>query len=463
MLTPTQAFYQLLDLYPTAILLEFSPRNEKPYAFIGFNPLAQIIARGDEITVFLKNTVTKMKGDPFHHLRRLRQQINCIDNHPLTKLTGAAIGYLSYDAIRYVESIPDRHTASEKIADIDFKFYRDGITFDLESNNAIVSHVVEVKDELKHCYEYGLEKLADITNNLFTPARPKLSTNRKTHYSKSTSLDFKPDSNDTDFKKIVNKAKQYIAAGDIFQVVSSRTFKKPYQGKPFDIYRALKKVSPSPYHFYLQNDSLAIAGASPEKMVSVKNGIIDSVPLAGTRPRGNGKSDQTLAQELINDPKETAEHLMLVDLARNDIGIVSQAGSVEVAELMQPVNFSHVMHLASRVQGSLAKNYDAIDVLKATFPAGTLSGAPKIRAMEIIDELEHSRRGLYGGAIVALDRDDNLDTCIIIRTTIVENGIASIRAGAGIVHDSDPIAEANETRHKAKSVMAAIQLAEGGL
>ncbi len=198
-------------------------------------------------------------------------------------------------------------------------------------------------------------------------------------------------------------------------------------------------------------------------MVSVKNGIIDSVPLAGTRPRGNGKSDQTLAQELINDPKETAEHLMLVDLARNDIGIVSQAGSVEVAELMQPVNFSHVMHLASRVQVSLAKNYDAIDVLKATFPAGTLSGAPKIRAMEIIDELEHSRRGLYGGAIVALDRDDNLDTCIIIRTTIVENGIASIRAGAGIVHDSDPIAEANETRHKAKSVMAAIQLAEGGL
>ncbi|MCK5575694.1 MAG: anthranilate synthase component I family protein, partial [Sphingomonadales bacterium] len=252
-------------------------------------------------------------------------------------------------------------------------------------------------------------------------------------------------------------------AGDIFQVVLSRTFEAPFKAAPFDIYRAMRLVSPSPFMFYLDLGDAVIVGASPEKLVSLDDGVLESCPLAGTRPRGNGKADHDLEADLLSDEKEKAEHMMLVDLARNDLGALSRAGSVKVNELMQVQKFSHVMHISSTVEGQIADDKDAFDALRMTLPAGTLSGAPKIRAMEIIDELEISRRGVYGGTVCAIDHDGNLNSCIIIRTAVLRDGVAQVRAGAGIVYDSDPASEAMETRHKTRGVFEALRLAEGGL
>jgi anthranilate synthase component 1 len=458
LITPTQVYHQLANDCTKNVLIEFTPQHGAQYAVVGLNPLASLTANGEDVTVTVDDNTTHYRHDPFQCLRELRQQLACADDHPLSKLTAGAIGYLSYDAVRYIEKLPDQHRKDNAIADIDITFYRNTVTFDLNHHKVLVCHVVDVTDDLASVYENGMMIIAKIIEKIFTT---KTQTQKQIHANKTT--EFSVDLNDDDYAEIVNKAKHYIKMGDIFQVVPSRTFQKNYHGETFDVYRALKQVSPSPYHFYLQNRHMAIVGASPEKIVSVKNNVIDSVPLAGTRSRGNGKTDAQLAAELTADPKEIAEHVMLVDLARNDVGAVSIPGSVKVSAYLQPINFSHVMHIASTVQGELAKNYDVIDVLKATFPAGTLSGAPKIRAMEIIDEIENSRRGIYGGAIIALDRADNLDTCITIRTALIKNKIAYVRAGGGIVHDSDPYAEANESRQKATSVMSAIQLAEGGL
>ncbi len=472
-ITPAQAFHQLnqSDHQPTA-LLEFAPRHEKAYAFVGLQPMAELSATQREVCIRVGDRTEYLTGDPFSHLRTLRQTLRCAGNHPLSQLTGGAVGYLSYDAVRFIESIPDRHNSDANLPDIHLIFYRTGITFDDSNRKAVVSHVVDVdKTDLEMSYHQGMtviEKIIKQCTKVFVntnlprddaggvacPANAGDPIARKKE-------DFETDLTDEQYVNIVNKAKSYIAAGDIFQVVASRTFKKKYSGDPFYVYQALKKISPSPYHFYLQNKTYALAGASPEKIVSVKNKVIESIPLAGTRSRKNDRSDEQTAAELIRDPKEAAEHVMLVDLARSDVGAVSVPGSVTLTEFMRPVTFSHVIHLTSTVQGKLAEHCDAIDAVTATFPAGTLSGAPKIRAMEIIDEIESSRRGLYGGALVALGRDDNLDTCIIIRAAFIENGRVSIRAGGGIVHDSDPYSEAKETRYKAQSVMSAVHLAEG--
>lgn len=460
--TPTAVYHKLADPCAHSVLIEFTPRNGPQYAVVALNPMAALIAQGNDIRVTFNGKTTQYTDDPFQRLRELRQQMACADDHPLTKLTGGAIGYLSYDAVRYIEKLPDQHPKDAAIADIDIKFYRDTVTFDLDHHTVFVCHVVDVTDDLDDlsaAYENGMNIIANTIEKIFTPTIPS----HQAEPINNKITEFSVDLSDADYVDVINKAKHHISIGDIFQVVPSRTFHKNYHGDAFDVYRALKQVSPSPYHFYLQHESVAIVGASPEKIISVRNNVIDSIPLAGTRPRGHGKSDEQLAAELTTDPKEVAEHVMLVDLARNDIGSVSVPGSVKVSAYLQPVNFSHVIHIASSVQGQLAKNCDVIDVLKATFPAGTLSGAPKIRAMEIIDELEHSRRGIYGGAVIALDRADNLDTCITIRTALIKNNIVYVRAGAGIVHDSNPHTEAQESRQKARSVMSAVQLAEGGL
>ncbi len=458
-LTPIQAFQRMENLDPAAVLLEFSPREQPAYAFLGFHPLAELIADGDSVRIRIDKEVEHYSGHPFQHLRLLQQKLRCADHHPLTQLTGGAVGYIGYDAIRYLEAIPDRHHAKKNLAEIDLKFYQTGITFDSKNHKIVISRIVRVEQSnLLACYENGMAVIQNVIERLLESKSANINITPL-----NSNDDFKSDLDDEQFKIIVNKAKRHIMEGDAFQIVTSRTFKKHYNGKPFDIYHALKRMSPSPYHFYLKSGMATIVGASPEKIVSVKNRLIECVPLAGTRRRSPGESDATIAKNLVSNTKEMAEHTMLVDLARNDIGKVSIPGSVTVTELMQPVSYSHVMHISSTIQGQLAENCDAIDALLSTFPAGTLSGAPKIRAMEIIDAIESSRRNLYGGAIVALDRDGNLDTCIIIRSAIVENNSVSIRAGAGIVHDSAPQAEANETRYKAQSVMSAVRLAEGGL
>ena len=251
--------------------------------------------------------------------------------------------------------------------------------------------------------------------------------------------------------------------GDAFQIVLSRSFQQNYQAKPLDIYRALRNVSPAPYMFYFPSDYGILLGASPEKMITVRGSVVEINPIAGTRPRRNPDEEATNAQALLTDEKELAEHRMLVDLARNDLGAVCIPGTVKVTELLQVKHFSHVSHLTSVVTGQLCADKDALDALQATFPAGTVSGAPKIRAMEVIDALETSRRGCYAGALCRLDALGNFDSCIAIRMAVLREGVATVRTGAGIVADSNPAAEAAETRHKAQGILAAIALAEEGL
>jgi len=270
------------------------------------------------------------------------------------------------------------------------------------------------------------------------------------------------DIDDEDYGKMVEKAKEYIRKGDIFQVVLSRRFQKKLTVKPFNVYRALRFTSPSPYMFFIENESFSIAGASPEELVSVREGVIPTTPIAGTRRLGEGQSEEELVEDLMKDEKELAEHMMLVDLGRNDLGSVAKAGSVKVTELKVPKKFPNLIHITSIVEGEIREGLDSIHVLRRMFPAGTLSGAPKIRAMEIIDELESSRRGLYGGAICAIDHMGNLESCIAIRMTVMKDGVATVRAGGGIVYDSDPLEEAKETRGKAKTVLSALEFAEGG-
>jgi anthranilate synthase component 1 len=272
---------------------------------------------------------------------------------------------------------------------------------------------------------------------------------------------YESDVSDEAFVQLVEQAQDYIKKGDAFQIVLSRCFKKNYHSKPFDIYRALRQVSPAPYMFYLPLKDRVIVGASPERMVSVYQRQVSINPIAGTRRRLDQEQDQKMEQELLCDEKELAEHRMLVDLARNDLGRVCDIGSIRVEELTKVKHYSHVSHITSIVTGTLAKSYDFLDAFAASFPAGTLSGAPKIRAMQIIDELEHSRRGLYGGAIGRLDGAGNFESCIAIRMASLKDGVATIRTGAGIVHGSNPQAEAEETHQKASSLLAAINFAEG--
>jgi anthranilate synthase component 1 len=271
------------------------------------------------------------------------------------------------------------------------------------------------------------------------------------------------DLDDAAYERLVRQAKEYILAGDIFQVVLSRGFTMPCPASPFAVYRALRMVNPSPFMFYLQHNGYAVAGASPERLVRTQGRRVETMPIAGTRPRGEGAEDARLEAELLADPKERAEHMMLVDLARNDLGQVAEPGTVVVEELGAVQRLSKVMHLTSRVAATLRSDRDGLDALRVALPAGTLSGAPKIRAMEIIDELEHSRRGLYGGAVGYLDGSGHTDSCIAIRMAEIADGVARVRAGAGIVHDSDPAAEAAETRHKARGVIEAVRLAVEGL
>lgn len=396
--TPITAYQALAS--KGACLLESSPNKDR-FSFIGVDPIVSI--RG--------------KGDYNSALRKLRQEYLIKAEHPLALYAGGCIGYVSYEEEYF------------------FQIYRSGLCFDHEQRKAVLFHIGEEKD-----LEVLYQKLK----------QSQISTR---HYEIRLEMSsISTDKSDENFHLMVEKAKTHLKAGDAFQIVLSRTFKASIQYEaPFQIYLALRKSSPAPYLFFFDLEEFAIAGASPEKLISVQNYLIESSPIAGTRPKGAS------FDELLNDPKETAEHVMLVDLARNDLGAVSIPGSVKVVEFKSAHEFAHVTHLVSRVTGILDTPFDALDAFKASFPAGTLSGAPKIRAMELIDEIENSKRGLYGGAILVLDSKDNLISCIIIRTAIIKDHEISVRAGAGIVLESDPVKEATETRIKANAVLEAIR------
>ncbi|MGL4790064.1 MAG: anthranilate synthase component I family protein, partial [Anaerotignaceae bacterium] len=370
---------------------------------------------------------------------------------------GGLVGYFSYDYIKYSEPTLNLDAKDEEaFKDVDLMLFDKVIAFDNFKQKIILIVNIETRD-FEENYEKGKEELktmARILKNGEVGKNPPL----------KLKSDFSPLFSKEQYCNMVEKCKNYIYEGDIFQVVLSNRMEAEMEGSLLDTYRVLRTTNPSPYMFYFTSNDVEIAGASPETLVKMENGILHTFPLAGTRPRGEtAEEDERLAQELLNDPKEVAEHNMLVDLGRNDIGKVSKIGTVQVEKYMSIEKFSHVMHIGSTVKGEIAKNKDALNVIDAILPAGTLSGAPKLRACQIINELENSKRGIYGGAIGYLDFSGNLDTCIAIRLAFSKNGKVFVRSGAGIVADSKPEMEYEECINKAKAVMNAIKTAEGGI
>jgi anthranilate synthase component 1 len=375
--------------------------------------------------------------------------------------SAGAVGYVSYDAVRSIEKLPERAVNDLRLPDLLFMFFDSLVIFDhLNKTIKVVSnaHLGDKKD-LSRAYQEATKKIDSIIERLRTPI---LTLSDDITTDGEVTLPFSSNFEREDFLKAVQRCKEYIKAGDVFQVVLSQRLAVKTQASPFNIYRALRVINPSPYMFYLDLGELKLIGSSPEVMVKVEHGEITVRPIAGTRKRGlNEEEDTRLEKELLADPKERAEHIMLVDLGRNDVGRVAEYGSVSLEDRMVIEKYSHVMHITSSVTGKLRQDKSAFDTLKACLPAGTLSGAPKVRAMEIIEELEPTRRGPYGGAVGYVDFSGNMDTCITIRTIVLRGDTAYIQAGAGIVADSVPEKEYEETLNKAKGLLKAIEAAEG--
>ncbi len=457
-LTPIAIVESLAEEMADGAILESGllHHNAGRHSFIAFGAMAELRVQNKIVTRRVGETITTGKDQAFNVLRELITDLSVAGTKHEAELVNSAVGFVSYDAVRLFEDIPDRHASNNALPEILFNFYQTTLMFDHVKQKLLISRIVEVGENPEESYHSGLEKI----NQLAKKINANVKVNTETAEKKSTPVEV--DISDEQFIEMVARAKKHIVAGDAFQIVLSRCFKKRFTVSPFDIYRSLRRVSPSPYMFYLPVGDSIIVGASPEKLVSIHEGKVAINPIAGTRRRSVSLKDEEIAEELLNDKKEIAEHMMLVDLARNDLGAVCEPGSIKVAELSKIKHFSHVSHIASVVEGILQKNKDAFDALTFAFPAGTLSGAPKIRAMEIIDELETSRRGMYGGAICRFDYEGNMDSCIAIRMAVLKDGVATVRTGAGIVFDSNPESEANETRVKAASVLEAITLAQEG-
>jgi anthranilate synthase component I len=458
LLTPVSAFLALtggVGGTTPGFLLESVVGGERiaRYSFLGRDPMATLEVRDGAVVLRDAEGQRSLSNDLFTELRA-RVGRTTAEVPGLPRFTGGAVGYLTYDAIRLFEKIPDRHPPGT-LPLASFSFYRSLVAFDHVRQRLVL--IANALGGRRQAFDDAQEILEGLEQSLRQPVALPVSGKRAAESGPGES---EPEGGAA-FCEAVRRAKEHIAAGDIFQVVLSRQRKVRCDVDPFTVYRALRMVNPSPYMYFLRDGARAVAGASPEMLVRVENGLAETRPLAGTRPRGVEEADDVrLEKELLADEKERAEHLMLVDLGRNDLGRVCRFQSVRVPEFMQVERYSHVMHIMSSVIGDLTSGKDALDALCATFPAGTLSGAPKIRAMEIIDDLEPARRGLYGGSLGYLDLRGNLDFCIAIRTLVIENGQATVQAGAGIVADSDPETELRETEAKAGAVMAALRLAE---
>jgi anthranilate synthase component 1 len=462
--TPVSA---LMKLYakPHVFLLESVEGGEKwgRYTFLGADPHVIFTVRGDTVMIKEQREVRTHKhgGDPLSMLKDLLHRYRPVVVDGLPRFYGGAVGYLGYDMVRYFEQLPARAPKDLNTDDATFLITDTLIIFDN------VRHTIKVvacaltagKDDLRAVYDEAIAKIEKMIELVKAPVKAR-------ELPPQVPSDTTPRSNMTPeaFKKMVQRAKEYIVAGDVIQVVLSQRFQQEHHADPIDLYRALRYINPSPYLFFIKLEDLILIGSSPEVTVRLEEGIAELRPIAGTRRRGkNEQEDRQLSDELLQDPKERAEHVMLVDLGRNDLGRVARIGSVQVSQFMVVERYSHVMHLVSHVQAQLAGDKDAFDLLKATFPAGTLTGAPKIRAMEIIDELEPSRRGPYGGAVGYFSYTGNMDFCITIRTMVTLDGKIYIQAGAGIVADSDPEAEHQESVNKAMGMMQAIEMVSKGL
>ncbi len=453
--TPVSVYSKISISAVNAFLLESVEGGERVarYSFIGMDPYLTFKSTGNKITITGRETKT-IEGDPVAVLKIYTDHYKPVSISGLPPFTGGAVGYFSYDTVRLFEKIPDNTKNDLNLPEMYFCFYDTVIAFDnrqhkiLIISNIMVDNAADIGKE----YTRALLKIEGIEQKLKAAyIRP---------FKKATRFEG-PKSN---FKKqaflnAVEKCKNYIRAGDIFQVVPSQRFEIKTDADPFDIYRMLRIINPSPYNFFLKLDDVFLIGSSPELLVRVTGKNVITRPLAGTRRRGKTpEEDALLEKELLADEKERAEHLMLVDLGRNDLGRVCEYGTVKPSEFMKVEYYSHVMHISSTIEGKLCENKDRFDALFSCIPAGTLSGAPKIRAMEIIDELEPTRRFTYGGAIGYIDFSGNLDTCITIRTILMTGDRAYVQAGAGIVADSDPISEFAETENKAKALLRAIEM-----
>ena len=463
--TPVSVLHRLTTNFPNTFLMESVEQSEHigRYSFLGTNPHTLITMHGDEVTLKNNNSTftSKIDSNPFQVLKKVLAEYQPVKIPELPPLCGGAIGYMGYGMVHYFENIPQDNKDDLQLADACFMIVDTMIIFDHAMNKMYVvsnAHITPDED-IEITYNSALEKIEDITKIL----RQKTSFSSCEIFSSLEDKTMSSNMTQQEFEEAVLKSKDYIKAGDIFQVVLSQRFQAKTTASALNIYRALRAINPSPYMFFLHFDDFYLIGSSPEIMVRCEDNIAEIRPIAGTRKRGRTpEKDRAMEEELLTDPKERAEHVMLVDLGRNDLGRVCQFDTVKMTqdEFMIIERYSHVMHIVSDVSGVVRDECDVYDLVEASFPAGTVSGAPKIRAMQIIEELEKDKRGPYAGAVGYFSFDGNLDTAIIIRTILLKDSIAYIQAGAGIVADSNPSLEYLETINKAKGMFKAITFAE---
>ena len=478
--TPVSAFLRAAWPERECFMLESVENGEQVgrYTFIGLTPFKRIVARGRDITITEGRKVVQFEGDMFAELRRALSGHKPARLQGLPPFTAGAVGFFSYDAVRQIERLPCLANDELGVPDACLLFFDEVLAFDHVRKEIWLVVTADVtRRKPADAFNKAVARLGRLEKRLSQPM-PQL-----TDHKARGKLKVRHRTEKKDFLTAVSRTKEYIKAGDIFQAVISQRFDVEPEADSFQVYRALRTVNPSPYMFFLRfaperalgdvtekqkhstktskrSQILELAGSSPEMLVRVHQGKVEYRPIAGTRPRGATEAeDQALAEEMLSDEKERAEHVMLVDLGRNDVGRVSQFGSVKVDRLMFVERYSHVMHIVSAIEGKLKPEFTAVDALRACFPAGTLSGAPKVRAMEIIEELEPARRGTYGGAVLYADFSGNLDSCIAIRSMLAVGGKGYVQAGGGIVADSVPELEYQESLNKAKAVMRAIERA----
>jgi len=461
--TPVSAFVRLADS-EYAFLLESVEGGEKwaRYSFLSANPQIIFRARGKRAEIIRGGRAEVIEGfdDALEPLKELMSEFKPVELPGLPRFIGGAVGYIAYDMVRHFEELPDDTDDELSVYDAHFMITDTIIVFDnvRHTMKVVINTHLEDGDDLKESYDDAVERIAELIDTLQEPfylEPPQVY---------ESALEYLSNFERDDYLEVVKRCKEYIRQGDIIQVVPSQRFRAPAKVDPIHLYRALRRVNPSPYMFYLRLGAERLIGSSPEVLIRVEDGMAELRPIAGTRPRGDTPDDdEYMEQDLRSDPKEMAEHIMLVDLGRNDLGRVCETGTVEVTELGIVERYSHVMHLVSNVRGKVAGGRDAYDVFRASFPAGTLTGAPKIRAMEIIEEMEPTKRGCYGGAVGYFSFTGNMDVCIAIRTILIKDGMLNIQAGGGVVADSKPDAEFQETVNKAKALMKAVDMARKGL
>ncbi len=461
--TPVSAFFKLRGRKgKPAFLLESVEGGEKwgRYSFLGFDPIAEFSAWENRVVVRVGSEIVEENvTDPLVSLKKFMEGYRYSLPGGVPRLSCGAVGYIGYDYVRFVEKIPTIAEKTHEYPDLFFMIPSLVVVFDNLRKKTVVIANVHVRDgeDLDVLYEDAASKIESVESLMFGEGGyvPPLTKMR------DDELHLSPMISEEDMRDAIEKTRGYIRDGEAIQVVLSNRFSMPYEGDPFNSYRALRIINPSPYMFYFETDSVSVAGSSPEVLVRLEGENVILRPIAGTRPRGGDEEeDRLLESDLLSDPKELAEHLMLVDLGRNDLGRISRPGSVKVSEFMVIERYSHVMHIVSNVVSKVKKDCDAFDVVRATFPAGTVTGAPKVRAMEIIEEFEPERRGIYAGAVGYFDFSGNMDLCIAIRTLVFSKDLAIAQAGAGIVYDSVPEREIKEIENKARALTEALRWGE---